>query len=191
MSEPGFKARLERLGLRQSELARLVDVSARTVSQWARGGVSVPGTVLAYLRVLEVLPPELLAKEFNRLEGRRRMFDEGIYSLTYRAGDCDQSYDETALAVLRKGKILGSDRRGGLFTGSYEYDAVTQLNRMHVRLQVPPDGTLFNGADAGPGGAVVDISGAFDRATPTAHATVDIAGARVELRLTYLGPLPN
>lgn len=119
------------------------------------------------------------------------MFDEGIYSLIYRAGDCDEGHNETALAVLRKGKILGSDRHGGLFTGSYEYDSVTQLNRMHVRVQVPPDGILFNGADAGPGGAVVDISGAFDRATPTSQATVDIAGARVELRLIYLGPLPN
>lgn len=191
MSEPGFKAKLERLGLRQNELARLLDVSARTVSQWARGDASVPGTVAAYLRVLEVLPPELLAMELNRLEGRKRMLDEGIYSLTCRADDCDQSYSDTALAVLRKGRILGSDRQGGLVTGSYEYDSVAQLNKMHVRLQVPPDGTLFNGGDAGPGGAVVDIVGAFDRATPTSHATVDLAGARVELRLIYLGPLPN
>lgn len=119
------------------------------------------------------------------------MFDEGIYSLTYRTGDCDQSHNETALAVLRKGKILGSDRNGGVFTGSYEYDSVTKLNKMHVRIQVPPDGTLFNGTGAGPGGAVVDISGAFDRAAPTSQATVDVAGARVELRLIYLGPLPN
>lgn len=191
MSESGLKATLERLGLRQSELARLVNVSARTVSQWATGDVSLPGPVAAYLRVLEVLSPELLAEEFSRLEGRKRMFDEGIYSLTCRAKDCAPSASETSLAVLRNGKILGSDRQGGLFTGSYEYDAVTQLNKMHVRLQVPPNGILFTGAGAGPSGAVVDIIGAFDRATPASQAMVDVAGEEVELQLIYLGPLPN
>lgn len=191
MSESGLKATLERLGLRQSELARLVNVSVRTVSQWATGDVSLPGPVAAYLRVLQVLSPELLAEELGRLEGRKRMFDEGVYSLTCRARDSAPSQWETSLAVLRNGRILGSDRQGGLFTGSYEYDAVTQLNRMHVRFQVPPNGILFTGGGAGPGGAVVDIIGAFDRATPASQAMVDVAGEEVELQLIYLGPLPN
>lgn len=191
MSKSGLKVTLERLGLRQSELARLVNVSSRTVSQWATGDVSLPGPVAAYLRVLQVLSPELLAQEFSRLEGRKRMLDEGIYSLTCRAGDCAPNPAETSLAVLRNGKILGSDRKGGLFTGSYEYDAVTQLNKMHVRFQVPPNGVLFTGGGAGPSGAIVDITGAFDRATPMSQAVVDFAGTKVELQLVYLGPLPN
>lgn len=191
MSESGLRAILERLGLRQSELARLIDVSARTVSQWATGDVSLPGPVAAYLRVLQALPPELLAEEFSRLEGRKRMLDEGIYSLTCRVNDRQMDESDAALAVLRNGKILGSDRQGGLFTGSYEYDAATQRNKMHVRLQVPPNGVLFTGGGAGPGGAVVDIVGAFDRAAPASNAVVDVRGEQVELQLTYLGPLPN
>lgn len=191
MSESGLKAILERLGLRQSELARLIEVSARTVSQWATGDASLPGPVAAYLRVLQVLPPELLADEFARLEGRKRMLDEGIYSLSCRADNCETTESDAALAVLRNGKILGSDRQGALFTGSYEYDVATQRNKMHIRLQVPPNGVLFTGGGAGPGGAVVDIIGAFERATPASRALVDVSGAKVELRLTYLGPLPN
>jgi len=191
MPESGLKTAIERLGLRQSELARLIDVSPRTVSQWATGDAALPGPVAAYLRVLQVLPPEQLADELGRLEGRKRMLDEGIYSLSCRAKDSENFAAQSSLAVLRNGKILGSDRQGSLFTGSYEYDSTSQRNRMHVRFQVPPNGVIFTGSGAGPGGAVVDIVGAFDRAAPTAQATVDVEGEAVELRLTYLGPLPN
>lgn len=119
------------------------------------------------------------------------MFDEGIYCLTCRAQERGPCNADSSLAVLRNGKILGSDRQGVLFTGFYEYDSVTQLNKMHVRFQVPPNGVLFTGGGAGPGGAIVDIVGAFDWATPTSQALVEVEGAKVELQLTYLGPLPN
>lgn len=118
------------------------------------------------------------------------MFDEGLYALRYGTGD-GEPVPEDALAVLRNGKILGSDRWGGLFSGSYEFDPTDETNHMHVRLQVPPDGVLINGFEAGPDGATIDIVGEFARAAPIAKASVDIAGRPVEIQLTYLGALPH
>ncbi len=188
MQTISLKDALDRLGLKQADLARLIDVSPRTVSQWATGDTALPGPVAAYLRVLMLLAAPLLAGELSRIEGRKKMFDEGLYSLSYGAHGVDDH--DSALAVLRNGKILGSDRLGGVFSGSYEFDEKAEINRMHVRLQVPPCGTLVTGLAVGPQGAVIDIVGAFERAAPVARTTVDVMGAPVDVQLTYLGALP-
>ncbi|HKZ95410.1 MAG TPA: helix-turn-helix domain-containing protein [Hyphomicrobiaceae bacterium] len=182
---------LERLGLRQAELAKLLDVSPRTVSQWATGDTALPGPVAAYLRVLQMAGPAAVTEELGRLKGRSKMFDEGIYGLTYKGEYLGQHEAGQGLAVLRNGKILGSDRWGGVFAGSYEYDPVNETNRMHVRIEVPPEGTLVTGFSAGTKGATLDIVGAFERAAPVASAVVDVGGRPVEIELTYLGPLPT
>lgn len=191
MQEQNLKHVLERLGLRQSELARLVDVSQRSVSLWATGETPLPGPVAAYLRVLLLLPAHALAVELRRLGERNKMLDEGIYGLNYKGENMGELDGESALAVLRNGKILGSDRNGGVFMGSYEYDPKRELNKVHVRMQVPPDGVLVTGYSAGPDGAVLDIVGAFERASPVATTVVEVAGRPVEVQLTYLSPLPN
>jgi transcriptional regulator with XRE-family HTH domain len=186
----GLKDILERLGLRQAELARLLDVSPRTVSLWSTGETALPGPVAAYLRVVQSRP-DVLHVELKRLEGREKMLDEGIYGFTYKGEHMGVRDGDSALAVLRNGKILGSDRAGGVFAGSYEYDVVRQLNKVHVRMQVPPEGELVTGYAAGPDGAVLDIAGSFERAEPYSTTVVEVAGRPVEITLSYLGPLPN
>jgi transcriptional regulator with XRE-family HTH domain len=186
-----LKSILDRIGLKQTELASLLAVSPRTVSLWATGDSDLPGPVAAYLRVLQDVGPDLLSKELSRLEGRPRKFDEGIYGLNYTGEHAGQRDGGDALAVLRAGKIFGSDRWGGIFSGSYYFDPGQQTNQVHVRVQVPPDGELVTGFSGGQQGATVDIVAALGRAAPVATAVVDIAGQPVELKLTYLGPLPN
>lgn len=187
-----LKEKLDRLGLRQSEFARLIDVSPRTVSLWATGEIAVPGPATAYLRVLQLLPADALSRELKRIEGRSRMMDEGLYNLEYRRGGgrCDDE-GGSALAALRNGKILGSDRWGGVFMGSYEYDPVTERNSVHLRLSVPPEGRLVTGFAAGPEGATLDVVGSFERAAPVTKAQALVAGEPIEVTMTYLGPLPN
>ena len=109
---------LDHLGLKQTELARLLDVSSRTVSLWATGETALPGPVAAYLRVVRSRP-DVLHQELKRLEGREKMLDEGIYGFTYKGEHLGVLDGDSALAVLRNGKILGSDRAGGVFAGSY------------------------------------------------------------------------
>lgn len=191
MANLGLKDVLERLGLKQTEFARLIEVSPRTVSLWATGESALPGPVAAYLRVLQVLPADALAGEMKRVKGRSKMMDEGIYSLEYSGGTDDSSERGSALAALRNGKILGSDRWGAVFMGSYEFDPVTERNSVHLRLNVPPDGRLITGYAAGPEGATLDIVGSFERAAPKTTAVASLEGAELEVTLTYIGPLPN
>lgn len=121
------------------------------------------------------------------------MLENGIYDLRYRAavaGEKDAgAADGSGLALLRDGEILGSDPWGGVFTGSCAFDPEARLNRLHLRLEVPPGGTLITGFSAGPAGAVLDIVGAVARAAPEATTVVHVAGAPVSVALTYLGPL--
>jgi transcriptional regulator with XRE-family HTH domain len=189
--EQSLKDVLERLGLKQAELAKLLDVSARTVSLWATGETPLPGPAAAYLRVLQSAGAEVLASGLRRLEGRDKMFNEGIYGVSYKGEHMGLLDGDSGLAVLRNGKILGSDRFGGVFMGRYEYDAVHQHNRVHVRMQIPPEGELVAGFSAGPAGAIIDIVGAFERAAPVSATVVEVAGRPVEIQLTYLAPLPN
>ncbi len=186
-----LKTTLKGLGLKQTELAKLLDVRPRTVSQWATGETAVPGPVRAYLRVLNKLPERARADEFNYLKERNKMLDEGIYELDYKVPGGDQLPGESALCVLRSGKILGSDRWGGVFQGSYEFDGARETNMLHVRLKMPPEGELVTGFSGGPEGAYVDVSAEIDRATPASKAVVNVAGDPIELEIKFVGPLPR
>ena len=108
-----------------------------------------------------------------------------------RSGDAAAPDGDGALAVLRNGRILGSDRWGGVFMGSYEYDPVQEVSKVHVRIDVPPEGMLVTGFSAGPAGAMIDIVAEFERATPIVTTMVEVAGHPLEVQLTYIGPLPN
>jgi len=116
------------------------------------------------------------------------MLENGLYDLRFQPVAEAHSDSGSALAILRNGKILGSDPWGGVFTGSCEFDAAARMTKVRVCLDVPPEGELITGFSAGPEGATLDIVGAFKQATP--ETVVNVAGAGVKLRLTYLGPLP-
>ncbi len=193
MLNTSFKETLEHLGLKQAEFARLIEMSPRSVSLWATGESPLPGPVAAYLRVLQLLPAEVRAQELRRVQGRSKMIDEGLYNVEYRfTGSHSVDADVgSALAVLRNGKILGSDRWGAVFMGSYEFDPVNETNAVHLRLHVPPQGELVTGFAAGPEGAIIEVAGQFERAAPLTRTIADIAGQPLEVTMTYLGALPN
>jgi hypothetical protein len=119
------------------------------------------------------------------------MLENGIYDLRYSAANGGTSDAGSGLAVLRDGKILGSDPWGGVFVGSCEFDPAARVNTVRLRFEVPPEGELITGFAAGPTGAVIDIVGAISGGAPAAKTVVEVAGAPVNVELIYLGPLPN
>lgn len=55
MTHEQFIESLQRLGLKQADYARLIEVSQKTVWTWAAGRVPVPGVVARHLEVLAAL----------------------------------------------------------------------------------------------------------------------------------------
>ena len=123
--------------------------------------------------------------------GGRLMLEDGIYALRFAASHDGEAEDGSGLAVLREGKVLGSDPLGAVFTGTYEFDPARQLNKVRLRLDVPADGVLVTGFAAGPAGATLDIVGAFAGTSAETTSFIQIAGAPVGVQIRYLGPLPN
>ncbi len=119
------------------------------------------------------------------------MLANGIYGLRFAATHDGEPEEGSGLAVLRDGNVLGSDPGGAVFTGTYEFDAARNLNRVRLRLDVPADGVLVTGFAAGPSGATLEVAGAFQATSPDAPAFIQIAGAPLGVQIRYLGPLPN
>jgi transcriptional regulator with XRE-family HTH domain len=189
----GLKRILDRLGLKQTEFAKLLDVSPRTVTLWVTGESPVPGPVKAYLRLLLGAGASVRAAEFSRLLTHRPGFDDGLYSLTYAGANAGQfpSSGIPAVALLRSGRIVGTDAGGGKFEGTYHFDSVRQTNHFHVWLRVPPAGELVTGADVGQSGGVIEVIAELERAEPVASTVAYAGGLPLELTLAYLGPLSS
>jgi hypothetical protein len=115
------------------------------------------------------------------------MLEDGIYGLRFAASHDGEPEDGSGLAVLRDGKVLGSDPMGAVFTGSYEFDPARQLNKVRLRLDIPADGVLVTGFSAGPAGATLDIVGAFASASAETTAFIQIAGLRWACRSDIWG----
>ncbi len=191
MSDTGLKPALDKLGLKQGELAALMGVAPRTVSQWATGAQPLPEPVAGYLRLFGAARPSVRRRELDRLPSRSKKLDEGIYRIAYHGKANGEPDNDHALAVLRNGKIMGSDRHGGVFTGTYEFDAAREINVVHLRVEVPPFGTLVNGFSAEAHGAAFNITCKFERPAPIAKTSIHIVGRPIDVALSYLGPLPN
>jgi len=55
MNNETFRTELNDLGLKQTDIARLFEVTPRTVNKWAQGELRVPGCVSAYLKLYKSL----------------------------------------------------------------------------------------------------------------------------------------
>jgi hypothetical protein len=119
------------------------------------------------------------------------MLENGIYGLRFAASHDGAPEEGSGLAVLRDGQVLGSDPMGAVFTGTYEFDATRNLNKVRLRVDLPADGILVTGFSAGPKGATLDVVGAFASASDEATSFIQIAGAPLGVQIRYLGPLPN
>jgi hypothetical protein len=119
------------------------------------------------------------------------MLRDGLYALRFAASHDGEPQEATGLAVLRDGTVIGSDPAGAAFTGTYEYDASRDLNRVRLRVDIAPDGVLVTGFDAGPEGTALDVVGAFSGVPTDTAAYIQIAGAPLGVKIQYLGPPPS
>lgn len=121
----------------------------------------------------------------------RQVLDDGIYALDYSADVSGERFSDSALATLVGGRILGSDRWGGVFEGSYECGTGEAIGRVHVQMRVPADGVLVTGFAAGGEDTSLDITGYLTIRDAEPVAVVEVSGVPLSVRLKYLGPLPQ
>jgi hypothetical protein len=121
------------------------------------------------------------------------MLLEGLYRVRYpEAAHAGAPGTGTgALAILRNGRIFGSDRNGGVFNGNYNADTVSGCNALQLTFEVPPQGALITGLLAGSAGTTLLIEGHIAEDESEHVAFLDVGGKIIQVRLTYLGPLPN
>jgi hypothetical protein len=121
------------------------------------------------------------------------MYEDGLYELLYRSETAPGRETDSLLLVLRDGKLLGSDRWGGVFLGSCVFDETTRRHTISVSLQIPPGGMLVTDADPRPDGDIIDIvfelGSDGDRANGS--AIVDVAGEPIRIEFVYKGPVPG
>ena len=119
------------------------------------------------------------------------MLEDGLYALRFAATLDGEPEEGRGLAVLRDGKVLGSDPMGAVFSGRYAFDAKRNLNKVRLQLDIPAGGVLITGFKAGPEGASLDVVGAFADAPGDGPAFLQIAGAPLGVQIRYLGPPPR
>lgn len=119
------------------------------------------------------------------------MLENGLYALRFAASLNGEPEEGRGLAVLRDGKVLGSDPMGAVFSGTYEFDARRNLNKVRLQLEIPAGGILITGYTAGPEGASLDVVGAFADAPGEGSAFLQIDGAPLGVQIRYLGPPPT
>ena len=117
------------------------------------------------------------------------MLQDGLYDLSYRLGETSAPSTGYGLASLRNGRILGSDRWGGVFSGSYRFDADRGVCEIQVRLNAPPDGVLITGLPSGPDGLALDLVAEFKGDTPGTSTVVNVGGCPVAVEFSYIGQI--
>lgn len=185
----GLKRILSHLGLTQTDLARLLAVSPRTVSLWATGEINLPGPVKAYLRMLQSADQSIRTVEFRRLSDSLGRISEGLYSISYQTTGESAGHSGDAVALVRDGRLIGADGWGGKFEGTYRFDSARRTYHFHMWLRMPPAGEAVTGASCDDQGALIEVEAELDPPDPLASAVARLDGRPVELTLAYLGPL--
>lgn len=119
------------------------------------------------------------------------MLRDGIYHVAYAADTQTPGCHDEALAIVRDGKILGSDRNGGVYSGFVDQDGSGDRDSVVLICEVPPGGELVTGFSAGPHGAIIPISGVVAADALWQQTRLMIAGQALDIELAYLGPLPD
>lgn len=119
------------------------------------------------------------------------MLADGLYDLSYRSPPTANAEQGYGVFSLRNGRILGSDRWGGVFRGEIRYDAARELARVALRFTAPAHGVLVTGLNSGPHGLALDITAELKAEETASVALVAVAGSPVAVEFSYIGPLPR
>lgn len=122
---------------------------------------------------------------------RSEIWRDGLYSVRFfREGDDEENGGE-ALAVLRDGSILGSDKFGGVFEGRLVGQACGREACLSLHVRIPPGGVLVTGKRVGSEEAVLDVVGRLSQRGEVLSGICKFDGERLVVSFRYIGLLPQ
>lgn len=133
-------------------------------------------------------------KNNNVSSGRQRTFSgcwkDGLYSVSFCLEGNEADDAGEALAVLRHGELVGSDKHGGVFEGFLSEAPDCEASHVRLRYRVPPGGILVTGRRQGNDEALLDVQGALSECGEGKIGVWDFAGEKLSVRVRYIGTLP-
>jgi len=177
---------LQDLGLTQADFARLVGVTTRAVTLWIGGERAIPGPADAYVRVLQMLPPNLRQIELNRLKEGSAMRD-GIYKITFQGS----SGGGAGMLIFENGRVYGTDTEAVRYDGQYVFDEGSGLVSVRVKVAFPPHVTSVFGV-SNPYEWAIDVTAEFDpKQNSGAVAVTTSIGRVLNAQYVFLRYLPD
>lgn len=118
------------------------------------------------------------------------MLRDGIYRVTY-AYAADGPITDQALAIVRDGRVVASDRHGGVYVSGPPDNTTSDSSVYTISASIPPGGELATGFQAGDGGAHIVLKAVTKSDADKLRAIIDIDGKTLEADFIYLSPLPT
>ena len=133
MTPDDLRFALLELGITQTHLARLINITPRAISLWLGSERGIPGSVEAYLRLMLSLPQSERQLELSHLNKGNETMKDGIYKIDY-VGVAGTGY---AMLVFEGGRIYGSDVAHGEYDGHYAPNQNTGMVDIAVKVKMP------------------------------------------------------
>jgi hypothetical protein len=191
MDAIGFRSTLEKLGLSQALLARLLEVTPRAVSIWLSGARPVPGPVEAYLRLFTSATAEARLAEVQRTPASDTTMRDGMYSVEYYSKDGGPTLAGYGFVIFEAGSLFGGDPAGGSYNGSYTFNAATRMVTVRVKVTFPPNGQSVFGVTL-PYEWSVEGEATFDSTQNPGSAVLFLAdGNTVNVGFRFIRALPE
>ncbi len=135
MTSDGLKAILVELGITQTDFARLIGVTPRAVALWMSEERTIPGPVIAYVRIMQLLPPNLRQIELNRLKQKGTNMRDGMFGISFQG----QQGAGMGVLIFDNGRVYGTDSQGVRYDGEYLFDESSGLADVKVKVTFPPN----------------------------------------------------
>jgi hypothetical protein len=127
-----LRAKISGWNLSQAEFAQWLQVSPGAVTQWLAETRSIPGPVVAFVKLFESLPLSLQTLHLSQIrKGNSDM--EGMYVVEY-VGSANSG---GATLTFKGGSVYGFDLGGGIYDGHYRTGAETGMTDIEVVVKMP------------------------------------------------------
>jgi hypothetical protein len=122
-----LRAKISTWALSQTEFAQWLQVSPGAVTQWLAETRTIPGPVVAFIKLFESLPPSLQTLHLSQVrKGNSEM--EGMYVVEFEGS----AGSGGATLTFKDGKVYGFDLGGGIYDGHYHRGSQEGMTNVEV-----------------------------------------------------------